>query len=155
MGVQLEFQSRDIIGQEFPTMPHHIMPIIQYMGLCVFSSLISLVVIERIYILSYNHHQIGRMNYYPLFRVRSWNNGMRCMSLCILMQTGLWVTPVDMLLVPCKLRHQRQWRGILYSNNGRVPNNLRHSQQAHMIYTHAVHPFSGRLGPISLPLFSS
>ena len=36
---------------------------------------------ERIYILSYHHHQIGSMNYYPLFRVRSWNNGMRCMSL--------------------------------------------------------------------------
>ena len=25
------------------------------------------------------------MNYYPLFRVRSWNNGVRCMSFCILM----------------------------------------------------------------------
>ena len=35
--------------------------------------------------LSYYHHQIGSMNYYPLFRVRSWNNGMRCMSLHILM----------------------------------------------------------------------
>ena len=30
--------------------------------------------------LSYYHHQIGNMNYYPLFRVRSCNNGMRCMS---------------------------------------------------------------------------
>ena len=49
--------------------------IIQYMGLCVFSLPISLVMIERIYY----HHQIGSMNYYPLFRVRSWNNGMRCM----------------------------------------------------------------------------
>ena len=29
---------------------------------------------------SYYHHQIGSMNYYPLFRVRSWNNGLRCMS---------------------------------------------------------------------------
>ena len=28
------------------------------------------------------HYQIGTMNYYPLFRVRSWN-GMRCMSLYI------------------------------------------------------------------------
>ena len=26
---------------------------------------------------SYYHHQIGSMNYYPLFSVRSWNNGMR------------------------------------------------------------------------------
>ena len=40
---------------------------------------------ENIYTLSYYHHQIGSMNYYPLFRVRSWNNGMRCMSFYILM----------------------------------------------------------------------
>ena len=40
---------------------------------------------EKIYILSYNHHQIGSMNCYPLFRVRSWNNGVRCMSFYILM----------------------------------------------------------------------
>ena len=58
--------------------------IMQYMGLCVFSLPISLVMIERIYTLSYYHHQIGSMNYYPLFRVKSWNNGMRCMSLHIL-----------------------------------------------------------------------
>ena len=31
--------------------------------------------------LSHYHHQIGRMNYCQLFRVRSWNNGMRCRSL--------------------------------------------------------------------------
>ena len=59
--------------------------IIQYMGLCVFSLPISLVMIERICTLSYYHHQIGGMNYYPLFRVRSRNNGMRCMSLYILL----------------------------------------------------------------------
>ena len=61
--------------------------IIQYMGLYVFSLPISLVMIERIYTLSYYHHQIGSMNYYPLFNVRSWNNGMRCMSLYILMNS--------------------------------------------------------------------
>ena len=38
---------------------------------------------EYIY-LSYYHHQIGSMNYCPLFRVRSWNNGVRCVSFCIL-----------------------------------------------------------------------
>ena len=55
--------------------------IIQYMGLCVFSLPISIVMIELIYILSYYHDEIGSMNY-PLFiRVRSWNNGMRCMYL--------------------------------------------------------------------------
>ena len=35
--------------------------------------------------LVYYHHQIASMNYSPLFRVRSWNNGMRCMSIYILM----------------------------------------------------------------------
>ena len=53
--------------------------------LCVFSLPISLVMIERIHTLSYYHHQIGSMNYHPLFSVRSGNNGMRCMSLYILM----------------------------------------------------------------------
>ena len=55
--------------------------------LCVFSLPISLVMIEIIYTLSYHHYQIGSMNYHPLFRVRSWNNGMRCMSLYILMDS--------------------------------------------------------------------
>ena len=40
---------------------------------------------DNIYTLSYYHHQIGSMNYYPLFRIRSWNNGVRCMSFYILM----------------------------------------------------------------------
>ena len=53
--------------------------IIQYMGLCVFSLPISLVMIEMIYTLFYYHHQIGSMYYYPLLGARSWNNGMRCM----------------------------------------------------------------------------
>ena len=39
---------------------------------------------ENIYTLSYYDHQIGTMNYYPLFRARPWNNGVRCMSFCIL-----------------------------------------------------------------------
>ena len=46
--------------------------------------------IERIYTLSYYHHQIGSMNYYPLFRVRSWNNGVRCMSIYILILLNQW-----------------------------------------------------------------
>ena len=36
--------------------------IIQYIGRCLFSLHISLVIIERIYSLSYQHHQIGSMN---------------------------------------------------------------------------------------------
>ena len=60
--------------------------IIQYVGLCVFSLPISLVMIELIYIhfvllSSSNPHSL---NYYPLSRVRSWNNGVRCMSFYIL-----------------------------------------------------------------------
>ena len=42
---------------------------------------------ENIYTLSYYHHQIVSINYNPLFRVRSWNNGMSCMSFYILMET--------------------------------------------------------------------
>ena len=34
--------------------------------------------------LSYDHHQIGSMAHLPLFRVRSWNNCMYCMSVYIL-----------------------------------------------------------------------
>ena len=50
--------------------------IVHYMGLCVFSLHISLVMTERIYTLSYYHYQIGSMNCHPMFRVRSWNNGL-------------------------------------------------------------------------------
>ena len=34
--------------------------------------------------LSYHHHQIGCMTHLPLFRVRSWKNGITCMSFYIL-----------------------------------------------------------------------
>ena len=44
---------------------------------------------ENIYTLSYHHHQIVSMNYYPLFRVRSWNNGMRCKSFYILIHMSI------------------------------------------------------------------
>ena len=51
---------------------------------------------ENVYTLSYYHHQIGSMHYYPLFRVRSWDNGMRCMSLFILTKNT-----DDMEIFPC------------------------------------------------------
>ena len=70
------------------------------MGLCVFSLPISLVMIGRIYTLSYYHHQIGSMNHYPLFRVRSWNNGMRCVSLFILIAPCVLVTSFPFVLFP-------------------------------------------------------
>ena len=46
---------------------------------------------DNICTLSYYHHQIGSMNYYPLFRVRSWHNGVRCMSFYLLKEniTGM------------------------------------------------------------------
>ena len=40
---------------------------------------------DNIYTLSYYHHQTGSMIYYPLFNVRSWNNGVRYMSFYILL----------------------------------------------------------------------
>ena len=44
---------------------------------------------ENIYTLSYYHHQIGSMKYYPLFRVRSWNNGVRlCLSIFVWLITS-------------------------------------------------------------------
>ena len=63
--------------------------IIQYIGLCVFSLLIYFLMILMMYTLSHHHHQIGSMNCYPSFRVRSWNNGMRCMSFYSLMWSNL------------------------------------------------------------------
>ena len=58
--------------------------IIQYMGLCVFSLPISLLMIEMIYTLSNVHNQIGTMNYYLLFRARSWNMKMVC-AVCLIL----------------------------------------------------------------------
>ena len=40
--------------------------------------------------MSYYHHQIRSMNYYPLFRVRSCSNGVRCMSFHILSFFWIW-----------------------------------------------------------------
>ena len=50
---------------------------------------------ENIHNMSYYHQQIGSMNYYPLLRVRSWNNGMRCMSFYILMTLVRFYCNVD------------------------------------------------------------
>ena len=53
---------------------------IQYIGLGVFILPTSHVIIVIMGTLSYYHHQIGGMNHQPLFTVRSWINGTRCMS---------------------------------------------------------------------------
>ena len=39
---------------------------------------------ENTHTLSYYHHQIGSMTYLPLCSVRSWNNGILCLSFYIL-----------------------------------------------------------------------
>ena len=63
---------------------------IHYMGLCLFSLPISFVMIERIYILCLIiiiKSEVWTIT--QLFRVRSWNNGMRCMSFYILINTPI------------------------------------------------------------------
>ena len=42
--------------------------------------------------LSYCHHQIGSMTHLPLLRVRSWNNGVCCMSFYILLA---WISNLN------------------------------------------------------------
>ena len=69
------------------------------MGLCVFSLPNSPVMIERMCTLSYYHHRTGSMNHEPLFRVRSWNNGMRCMSYYVLISDPIKVTNVPIFLM--------------------------------------------------------
>ena len=57
---------------------------------------------ENIYTLSYYHHQIGSMNYSPLFRVRSLNNGVDCMSFYI-----FWTIPKLMQLLTLWILHSK------------------------------------------------
>ena len=57
------------------------------MGLRVFSLTISLVVIEITYTLSYYHHQIGSMKYYPLFKV---GHEKKVCTVCLLYSSGLY-----------------------------------------------------------------
>ena len=79
--------------------------IIQYVGLCFFFQFAHFLCDgwENIHTLSYYHHQIGSMNYYPLFRVRSWNNGMRCMSFYILIiitiAIAIVITVIIMIII--------------------------------------------------------
>ena len=74
---------------------------------------------ENIYTLSYYHHLIGSKNYYPLFRVRSWNNGMRCMFFIFLF---LWISNYnltynngfDYWCMPCLLLNRGLSRKLNY-----------------------------------------
>ena len=53
--------------------------IVQYMRLCVFSLTISPVLIERIYLYCVLWSSNRKYELLPIYRARSWNNGMRCM----------------------------------------------------------------------------
>ena len=92
------------------------------MALCVFSLPISLVMIGRIYTLSDYHHQIGSMNDYSLFRVRLWNNDMRCMFLYIFICVSSNMIPQDVAghkqyLTLRKTDLQAGWRMCMLRHN--------------------------------------
>ena len=67
--------------------------------------------IVRMCILSYYHHQIRNVNHQPLFRVRSWNNWMRCMFYYVLTR----VLGLDMLLsrATCRELWGPSWHGAV------------------------------------------
>ena len=82
--------------------------IIQYAGLCVFQfTHFSCDDWGNICTLFYYHHQIGSMNYYLLFRVRSWNNGVRCMSLYIRMQHFVCVLCYCHIILMCSMFYHK------------------------------------------------
>ena len=75
---------------------------------------------DNMHALSYNHHQIRSMDYFPLFRVRSWNNGMRCMSRYVLMLCTHWL----------------RWHGHIAHSDGLL-------KKFQMFYPTLVHEFKG------------
>ena len=97
-----------IIVQTCVSKMGHILSVIYYTirGAVCFQFTHFLMMIEMIYILlSYYHHQIGNMNYYPLFRVRSWNNGVRCMSFYILMSNTKRQPSVTIIQISSELNN--------------------------------------------------
>ena len=79
----------------------HILSVIHYAiyGAVCFQFPIPLLMNERIHTLSYYHHQFRSMDYHPLLRISSWNNGMRCMSPHILlMETEIMLYSVLVVL---------------------------------------------------------
>ena len=80
--------------------------IIQYVGLCFFQFTHFLRDDwENIHTFSYYHNQIESINYYPLFRVRSWNNGIRCMSFDIIIESK---TKYILLTMPLRIAAKPQ-----------------------------------------------
>ena len=75
---------------------------------------------------SYYHHEFGRMTHLPLFRVKSWNNGVRCMSVYVLMIYFLaydlhadrcWSWPQDQHIDPGHTIHNHQPQTITHPRN--------------------------------------
>ena len=84
---------------------------------------------DNIYTLSY--HQIGSMNYYLLFRVRSWNNGMPCMSFYILVSILWEITLIGMNpLMIGQHRFSYSWTDVDLSSSHHLsqcwPRGIRH-----------------------------
>ena len=80
-----------------------------YMRLCDFSLPISLMMIVRIcvysyFALSYCHHQFGNMNHSQLFRVTTWNNGMRCISCNVLIEISAVMQLNSRALISVRLK---------------------------------------------------
>ena len=73
---------------------------------------------ENIYTLSYYHHQIESMSYYPLFRVRSWNNGVRCMSFYILIKIMSYNKLEQLERMRSKDTPAASWLPTLFSHVG-------------------------------------
>ena len=104
--------------------------------------------IERIYTLSYYHHQIGSMNYYPMFEVRSWNNGMRCMSLYIL----TYYSNVIMNAMVLKIPSLTIVNSTVYSG----ANQRKHQSSASLAFVRGIHrsPMnSPHKGPVTRKMF--
>ena len=104
--------------------------------------------IERIYTLSYYHHQIGSMNYYPMFEVRSWNNGMRCMSLYILTCYSNVIMNAMVLKIPSLT--------IVNSTVYSGANQRKHQSSASLAFVRGIHrsPMnSPHKGPVTRKMF--
>ena len=81
---------------------------------------------ENIHTLSYYHHQIRSINYYLLYRVRSWNNGVCCMSFCILLKvvkpllTSYFATFIHIISMRWFSFFMVRQSGYLHESNGLV-----------------------------------
>ena len=92
--------------------------------------------------LSYYHHQIGSMNYYPFFMVRSWNNGMRWVALYILYMVSCPV-PDRRCAAPVQISRDKRIR-IFYANYVGWKHNVYMSNDRNNSVYKTPHGMSGR-----------